>query len=306
MSRRTAVTRRRFFQSAGAGAAGCAVVVALPGSLQAQDCPTQKKPEVADRPAKAGSQPKKPKSHKYEELLPEQFYEELGRAPIAYWSCGAMEEHGLHNALGTDPLVAYEVCLRAVEISGGIVFPSVPFAPAGMPSFSRSQLRARTKELYAPSLWTSVELCKQIYVELLESLADLGFKACVACAGHWPAERLLEDIEKELGGRMGAMKFWGGGVLGLVRDWLQGEAKREPLAMGHGMMWETSLMMAIHPDWIDLTRAQRIKDGPLVSQLSNQPQPAIDHIAKANAEYGNRAITLAAQKAAELARSLLS
>lgn len=185
MSRKTAVTRRRFFQSAGAGAAGCAVAAALPVSLQAQDAPAQKTPEVAGGSAKAGSQAKKLKSHKYEQLLPEQ-------------------------------------------------------------------------------------------------------------------------MEKEQGGRVGAMKFWGGGVLDLVRDWLQGEAKREPLAMGHGMMWETSLMMAIHPDWIDLPRAQRIKDGPLLSQLSKQPQPAIDYIAKANAEYGNRAITLAAQKAAELARGLLS
>lgn len=306
MSRKTAVTRRRFFQSAGAGAAGCAVAAALPASLQAQDCQAKKKPQAAGSPVTAGSQAKKLKSHKYEQLLPEQFYEEWERAPIAYWSCGAMEEHGLHNPLGTDPLVAYEVCLRAAEISGGIVFPSVPFAPAGMPSLSRSQLRARTKELYAPSLWTSVELCRQVYLELLESLADLGFKACVACSGHWPAEHLLEQIQKEHGGRIGAMKFWGGGVLGLVRDWLQKESKREPLAMGHGMMWETSLMMAVHPDWADLPRAQRIKDGPLLSQLSNQPQPAIDYIAKANAEYGNRAITLAAQKAAELARGLLS
>jgi len=82
--------------------------------------------------------------HKYEELLPEEFYEELKRAPIAYWGCGAMEEHGLHNPLGADAYVAYETCLRAAEISGGIVFPPVPFAPAGVPGFSRQELRSRT------------------------------------------------------------------------------------------------------------------------------------------------------------------
>lgn len=305
MSRKTAVTRRRFFQSASAGAAGCAVAATLPSSLQAQDGPADKKTEAAGSSPKAGGPTKQLKSHRYEQLLPEQFYQELERAPIAYWSCGAMEEHGLHNPLGTDPLVAYEVCLRAAEISGGIVFPSVPFAPAYVPGLSRRELREKSKELYAPSLWTSGELCQQIYLELLESLADLGFKACVACSGHWPAENLLEQIQKEQDGRIGAMKFWGGGVLGLVRDWLREESKREPLAMGHGMMWETSLMMAVHPDWVDLPRAQRIKDDPRVSQLSKQPQPALDHIAKASAEYGNRTITRAAQKAAELACDLL-
>lgn len=249
---------------------------------------------------------KKPKSHKYEDLLPEEFYEELERAPIAYWGCGAMEEHGLHNALGVDLFTAYEVCLRAAKISGGIVFPPVPFAIAyAPPGASRRELRDRTKELFPPSLWVSGELCRQLYTELLESLADLGFKACIAFSGHGPADGLLQQIEKELGGRIGAMRFWGGGTVRILRDHLSELAKEDPLGTGHGMKWETSIVMALHPEWVDLPRAKRIHDHSLPSQLKDQAPERIDHIATANAALGNRELDLAAERAAKLARELL-
>jgi len=244
-------------------------------------------------------------THKYEELLPEEFYEELKRAPIAYWGCGAMEEHGLHNPLGPDPWVAYEICLRAAKIAGGIVFPIVPFAPAGVPGYSREELRSRTKETFPPSLWTSREVCKQLYVELLESLADLGFKACMAHGGHWPADLLLQDIQKELKGRVGSMRFWGGGTCTILHDFLEEESKKKSLILGHGTMWETSLVMAALPDRVDLPRAKRIKAGPLPSQLKGCRPEVLDCIATASAEMGNRLIDLAAQRTAKLAQEML-
>jgi hypothetical protein len=97
--------------------------------------------------------------HRWEELLPEEFEDEFARAPIVYWPCGAVEEHGLQSSLGVDPLTAHEVCLRAVARSGGIVHPPIYLAPAGIPSLSRDDLRARTIELYPPSLWVSREAC---------------------------------------------------------------------------------------------------------------------------------------------------
>ena len=63
--------------------------------------------------------------HKWEDLFPEEFSDELERKPLVYWGCGAMEEHGLQNALGGDCFHAYEICRRAVEITGG-VFPALP------------------------------------------------------------------------------------------------------------------------------------------------------------------------------------
>ena len=148
--------------------------------------------------------------HKWEELLPEEFCEEFARAPIAYWGCGAMEDHGLHNALGADPYVAYGLCLRTAVITGGIVSPPMPFASAGIPGFSREELRSGEHQLYPPSLWVSQEVCEQLYLELLESLADMGFRACLAVGGHYPAALLLQEQRERTGGRVREMRFWGG------------------------------------------------------------------------------------------------
>ena len=285
MSKRDHVSRRHFLEKTGlTAAAACAAPAAF----------------AADAPAA------KRRSRKYEELLPEQFYGEFDKAPIAYWSTAPMEEHGLHNPLGTDFYQGYEVCLRAAEISGGIVFPPVPIGPAGHPSWSHSELRSGKHKLMPPSFWTSRELCKQLYTEILEYMAELKFKVSIAFAGHWPCDFLLQEIQKELGGRVGAMRFWGGGMCSIMPDIMNDTAKKYPLCTGHGMMLETSLMMATHPDLVDLPRAKRIKTHPLDSQLKNEPQERIDRIAAANAECGNMQLNTAARRAAKLAAALLA
>ncbi len=276
-------SRRGFLQSAGVAAAA---------SLAAAEARASAEP------------PKRRRTHKYEELLPEEFYEELERAPVIYWASGAMEEHGLQNPMGTDFYQGYEVCRRAVEISGGILFPPVPFGPAA--KYTRSELRSGTQRLFPPSLWIGRELCKQLYVEMLESMADLKFKACVAFGGHVPCSWILQELQEELGGRVGAMRFWGGGQGNLVDDFLQAEYKKNPLCGGHGTMLETSLMLASHPHLVDLPRAKRIKEHPLDSQLKANTQEKLDYIAAANAETGVRQYDLMAQRLAKKALEMLA
>ncbi|MGQ9556256.1 MAG: creatininase family protein [Anaerolineae bacterium] len=244
--------------------------------------------------------------HKWEELLPEEFYEEFERIPIVYWGCGAMEEHGLQNALGTDLYIGYEVCLRAVQISGGILYPPVPLAPAGVPGYSREELRSGRYQLFPPSLWASRELCKLAYTELMESMADLGFKVCIAVGGHWPADLLLQELAREQQSRIGKMRLWGGGLVSILQDVLEEGERQEPGSMGHGMLWETSLLMAIREDWVDPPRARRIAESPLPSQLKGQPAERLARIEMASAEYGDRMLDLAAERLAKLAMDMLS
>jgi creatinine amidohydrolase/Fe(II)-dependent formamide hydrolase-like protein len=244
--------------------------------------------------------------HKYEELLPEEFYAELERAPIVYIPSGAPEEHGLQNVLAVDPWTAYETCLRAVKLTGGIVYPIVPFAPAGFPQWSREQLRSGNKDTAPPSCWISRETCELLYTELMESLADLGFKACLAFCGHAPGDALLQDIEKQHAGVIRGMRFWGGGTVRILKDELAKMGKEQPLLGGHGMMWETSIVMALNEHWVDLDRVARIKDSPLSHQLKNQSPERLAAIRTANAELGQRMLNLAAERLAEVGRQLLA
>jgi len=243
--------------------------------------------------------------HKWEHLRPEEFFAEFERAPIAYWAAGAMEDHGLHNALGVDPVVAYHVCLRAAEISGGIVFPAVPFAPAGIPGLSRDELRSGKHQLFYPSLWVSRELCQRIYLELLESLADLGFKSCVALGGHYPALLLISEIEEQCGGRIAKMRFSSG------RSYVGPPAAEESgpeadsRAEGHGLMKETSMFAAICPECVDLSRAPYTMESPIPSQLQEASAESIAYLQKATPEVGRRLIAREARRLAALAREML-
>jgi len=245
--------------------------------------------------------------HKWEELRPEEFYEEFERAPIAWWACGPMEDHGLQNALGLDPGKAYEICLRAAMIAGGIVFPLVPFAPAGTaPSLSREELRSKGA-FYPPSLWTSVELCRALYGEIFESMADLGFPVCLAFGGHGPARGLLQQMVQGYGGRVGAMRVWACGSATLIEDLLAEEKRRNPHSDGaHGGMWETSMNMALNPEYVDLSRVRDIESHPLPSQLKGYSEGRLRAIEEANAEFGERLIQTAAERLAAKGRELLA
>ncbi|MBI5724417.1 MAG: creatininase family protein [Planctomycetes bacterium] len=239
---------------------------------------------------------------KYEALLPEEFYEEQQRMPVVYLPIGAMEEHGLQNSLAVDPWTAYEICLRAANRLGGIVHPIVPIAPPGHPAWSREELRGGAKDRCPPSVWVGRETCRNLYVELLESFADLGFKACLAFSGHWPGDYLLQQIEQEHGGVIRGMKIWGGGTVRILKDVYESGS---PAITGHGMMSETSIMMAIDRRWVDLARVSRIKDSPISHQLKDRPAEHIAVIRTANADYGNELLDLAAERLARTGRRLL-
>ncbi len=248
--------------------------------------------------------------HKWEELFPDEFFAELARAPIAYWCCGGMEEHGAHLTLGTDWISLYPVCLEAANEAGGVVFPPVPFAPAYMRGLTREELRSKRFELFPPSLWVSGELCRLMYVELLESIADLGFKACIALGGHGPAAKFLRQITEERGGRIGDMFFFAGGGDDLAQEELKELAAEHPSWLGHGAMLETSMVMAYNPEWADPSRARRVLDAPYASQVKNWDERVKEDrlraLEEASEEVGKKVVAAMAKRVAAKARELLA
>lgn len=243
--------------------------------------------------------------HRWQELRPEEFFAEQQRASVAYWACGPMEDHGLQNALGVDPCKAYEICLRSAEDTGGIVFPLVPFAPAGAPALSREEMRSGERQLYPPSLFVSVELCRAIYTELFENLAELGFRLCVAFGGHGPAASLLRQIEEELGGRMGDMAIFTCGSATFVKDTIRAHAGDDPSPGAHGGRWETSMNMGLNPDYVYLSRVRSIDESPIPSQLKGRPDAHLASIEASSVEFGEELLQTAAQRLTARVRELL-
>ena len=215
--------------------------------------------------------------HKYEELTPYEFDREKERASIIYAAAGPVEYHEECNALGIDPCKGYQWCLDAAEITGGIVFPMIPFAPSGMrPHQTHAQLRERYCKphfteytpqpgLY-PGVFTGGEICKALYMELLETFAlEHQFKLCVFFGAHGPAGQLIKDIVKEetagdhsaykggyekIAGDFHGMRVMAVGSLDYNLDLIKAFYEKQQIArINHGGLWEASINYAINPEY---------------------------------------------------------
>jgi creatinine amidohydrolase/Fe(II)-dependent formamide hydrolase-like protein len=71
-------------------------------------------------------------------------------------------------------------------------------------------------------------------------------------------------------------------------------------------MWETSMVLAMRPELVDLDRAARIEDSPLPSQLKGIGAGPQARIAGANAGLGERTFREAVDAMVAIARNLLA
>ncbi len=210
--------------------------------------------------------------HKYEELTPYEFDREKERASIIYASAGPLEYHEECNALGIDPCKGYQWCVDAAQITGGIVFPMIPFAPAGMrPHLSHAELREHYSQphfsdytpmprLY-PGIFTGGEICRQLYKELLETFAlELQFKLCVFIGSHAPAGQMIKDIVREETGASGdngifigdfhSMRVMAVGSMDYNSEIIKAYyAKHNIQRINHGGLWEAAINYAINPEY---------------------------------------------------------
>jgi len=244
--------------------------------------------------------------HKYEELFPDEFDAELKRRPIIYCAFGPVEYHGVHGALGMDPVKGYEICLRAAEISGGIVFPMMPIAPGGhtmAKSENRDELRKIGKNM-KPSVYTSIDICEKLYYELFETFAeDIGFKVCVAMGSHGPAGVLAKKIADEYPLLKG-MKILNAGSLSHNQDLVEAEYKRLGISrISHGGMWESAMFMASNPEFVNPEKLKNVIPGAyekhMIKTHGPHTVPTYDEIKKVSLEFGERLMQTTAERIAK-------
>src|SRR5437764_15379236 len=65
---------------------------------------------------------------KFDEMFPWELAQAIAEAPICYLPLGVLEWHGEHNVLGLDAIKAHAICIRAAQLSGGVVVPPLYWA----------------------------------------------------------------------------------------------------------------------------------------------------------------------------------
>jgi creatinine amidohydrolase len=189
----------------------------------------------------------------FEELFPWEFAQAIANAPICYLPLGVLEWHGEQNAVGLDAIKAHAICVNAAQLSGGIVVPPLYWA-----SDSREQLEdgsyltggiEKGERYHVPGsmFWIRPDTFHNLLLDIYEAARRRGFKVIVVVSGHWSKQGNLPIIRasgEDFLDRYPGMKWI------LLTD--QEVVPDLHYPDEHAAGGETSLLMAIRPDLVDL------------------------------------------------------
>ena len=155
--------------------------------------------------------------------------------PLAYIPFGALEWHGEHMVLGNDSLKATYLCQKCAEITGGVLFPCVnwgAFDTVNFPftfHFSKGALKKNTGKMM-----------KQLY--------EMGFRIVILLTGHYPGSQ-IKNVRRAA--QKFTKKYKDGFALGIPEQALVTDLG---YVGDHAAEWETSIIMAINLEWVDINR----------------------------------------------------
>jgi creatinine amidohydrolase len=193
--------------------------------------------------------------------------------PVVYVPFGLIEWHGLHLPLGNDAIKAHGILVKCAEKFGGAVYPPVYFH------------NGFRQEHLVPVL-----------TDLFNRLKRTGYRVIIGVSGHNVQGQIdmintaLEPVTAD------------GSVAG-IGLWEITLSRGPESASDHAAKWETSNMMFLYPDLVDMAE---LGDGPI--NLDMKPPSGIgglDPRQHASAEVGRRNVELAAEAIGRKARELL-
>jgi creatinine amidohydrolase len=233
----------------------------------------------------------------YELLRPAEVQRRRDEAPIAYVPLGSLEWHGLQNPLGTDALKAHAICCEAALAYGGVV----------LPPYYQGLLGYRN---WGPEGWGGYTLSfnesptlEAAMLGVVRALVFGGWKVIVGVTGHDVAPqrdafaRALECGTRESGAAGFAV--------------LEGEMHQPdeevPLSMDHAGAWETSCMMYLHPERVDLEelRSRGLATADRMQMAGPEGIGGLSPLTHASAEMGRKIVRRCAELIGRRAAELL-
>lgn len=200
--------------------------------------------------------------------------------PTLFLPLGTIEWHGLHNVSGVDALKAHALCVRAAERGGGVVHPPLY---GGVGGLSEPHTFIFDPEDSAGSVYLRPWL-EQYCREAVRN----GYKAVLIITGHYGAAQQI--CVREAAVRM--TRLLNIPILGSPEYFL---ALDEQYYGDHAAFFETSLMMHLFPDSVDLSR---LGDAPHQGVGGRDPK------IHATAEDGERLSEAIVRRLAALARTM--
>jgi creatinine amidohydrolase len=236
---------------------------------------------------------------RYHLLRPDQVRARRETCPVVYIPIGTIEWHGPQNPLGADSLQAEGLALMCARKGGGLVFPPLYYGESR--SESLMEANAEDREAIAEAMglppdnflperqpFSPTEQVlgyQRLLLHILAEAESLGFRLGVLVVGHYPlidhARSAALLFNKRRYSKYRGMLAWACVDYLLVRDtW--------PDSGDHAAGWETSHLMALHPDLVDLGKLPP-KGKNLVGIMVSSMQPQ-----DSSAEFGRSTLEAAA------------
>ncbi len=174
---------------------------------------------------------------------------------------GSTEQHGPHSPLSTDVIIPTEVCRRVAERLHALVAPPLNY---GISAGHRG---------FKALAYVSVPTFMAVIEDLTFSLGEVGFRRIVFINGHYtnyfPVNMACMNVSARLplGTHAWGVSYW---------ETLPPEQLEEYLSMKTGLhanIGETSAVMAVRPELVDLTHA--VAEWPDFPEFHSPAFPAV-------------------------------
>jgi len=207
----------------------------------------------AHRQAKPLWRPGEKPHRRAEFLKARQFWALLQESPVIYQPLGTIEYHERCSPLGTDTLKAWGVCLRAADLTGGVVLPPVywgidlfrrgnPDQPIrrGMDSVAGFRLPGSTYQLRDETYYN-------LLVDIVNECRASGAALVVLLTGHnGPTqEHMVRRVAAEFNDAAGSEIVYATNDLELLR-------REQELPGGHGGLYEALMAEAFQEGLVNL------------------------------------------------------
>jgi len=240
----------------------------------------------------------------YAELTPQEFRDRLASAPIAYLPLGTLEWHGEHLPIGSDGLQSYGFFIGLAREAGGIVLPMLFLGPDRMQEANGKELygmdtlgegmpegkRYKNQQLAGSAYWVPEETFRTIIEATLKQLKRAGFKIVVA-HGHGPSTGFFQKNIGQWKEKFGLETFvcWGS----------EYDQQGMGIMVDHAAMNETSLVMALRPELVQMNRLPEDPNSWPVGVGGKDPRKF------ASAKLGQEILKLQTERMAKILRQAL-
>ncbi len=159
---------------------------------------------------------------------------------------GATEQHGRHLPLGTDSMILDAMAQRLDTLFHGQLL-LLPCQPIGMSEHHMA---------FPGTLTLTHETLRRSVMDIVDSVIRHGFHRIVLLNGHGGNQAILSVLGEQIGQRWPKVEC-------LTASWWAPAADRlkklqdGPIgSVGHACEFETSIMLAIAPDLVDMSLAE--------------------------------------------------